>query len=115
MIEEGTQDQIKESILGNMTFHPDPPMLKKVKHAFEAQGCDVQVVTVKFYQCGKGNTFHQWPVIVVTFFSHRSVEGAMAKTLRAVRAARLSMFQFNDHGKREDGSHAYAVELREHE
>jgi hypothetical protein len=115
MIEQGTHEEIKKSILGNMTFQPTADTLKQVKKCFEAQELKVQVTTIKYYQCGKGNSFHQWPVVVVTFFSKRTVQGAMAKTLRAIRAARLSMYQFNDHGKREDGTHAYAVELREHE
>jgi hypothetical protein len=115
MIEEGTREQIKNSILGNLTFNPDAAMLKRVQKCFEAEELKVQVATVKYYQCGKGNAFSQWPVVVITFFSKRTVQGAMAKTLRAARAARLTMYQFNDHGKRDDGTHAYAVELREHE
>jgi hypothetical protein len=115
MIEAGTPDEIKESILGNLAFRPDLPLLKKVRAAFEGQECKVDAVTVKEYSCGTKNTRCNWSVIVVTFNSKRTVQGAMAKALRAIRAARLSMYQFNDFGKRADGLHSYAVELRENE
>jgi hypothetical protein len=115
MIESGTMEEIKQSILGNLTFQPNTDTLDKVKKCFEGQELKVLVVTVKHYQCGKGNTFCQWPVVVVTFTTKRPLQGAFAKTMRAIRAARLSMYQFNDHGKREDGTHCYAVELRENE
>lgn len=116
MIETGTPDEIKQSILGNLAFRPDMEMLKKVKKCFEAQEVKVVTVSVKEYQCGKGkgHAFSQWPVVVVTFQTKRTLQGAFAKALRAIRAARLSMYQFNDHGSNE-GIHTYAVELREHE
>lgn len=115
MIETGTPDEIKESILGNLAFRPDLPLLKKVRAAFEAQECKVDAVTVKEYQCGSKSTLCSWSVVVVTFTTKRTVQGALAKALRAIRAARLSMYQFNDFGKKADGMHSYAVELRENE
>jgi hypothetical protein len=116
MIEAGSHEQIKESILGNLTFRPDLPLLKRVRKCFEDQEFKVQAVTVKNYKCGgRNSTLYEWPVVVVTFTSKRTVQGAMAKTLRAIRAARLSMYQFNDFGKKPDGMYSYAVELRENE
>jgi hypothetical protein len=115
MIEHGTPDEIKESILGNLAFRPDLPLLKQVRKCFEAQELKVEAVTTKDYQCGSKNTLCHWSVVVVTFATKRTVQGALAKALRAVRAARLSMYQFNDFGKQPDGMHNYAVELREHE
>lgn len=116
MIEAGTREQIKESILGNLTFRPDLPLLKKVRKAFEDQEFKVEAVTVKEYTCGgRKAAIYNWAVIVVTFTSRRTVQGAMAKTLRAIRAARLSMYQFNDFGRKPDGMHSYGVELRENE
>lgn len=116
MIETGTPDQIKESILGNLAFRPDLDLLKRVRKCFEGQELKVDAVTVKEYQCGgRKSALCQWSVVVVTFSSKRTVQGAMAKALRAIRAARLSMYQFNDFGKKPDGMHSYSVELRENE
>jgi hypothetical protein len=115
MIETGTPDEIKESILGNLAFRPDMPMLKRVRKCFEAQELKVDVVTIKSYQCGTYHRTCYWPVIVVTFATKRTMQGALAKALRAIRAARLSMYQFNDFGKKDDGMHSYSVELRENE
>jgi hypothetical protein len=115
MIEAGTRDQIKESILGNLVFQPDLPLMKRVRACFEDQECKVDAVTTKEYKCGHKSSACQWLVIVVTFTSKRSVQGALAKALRAIRAARLSMYQFNDFGCNTDGTHRYAVELRENE
>jgi hypothetical protein len=117
MIETGTPDEIKESILGNLAFRPDLPLLKHVRKCFEAQELKVDVVTTKEYQCGSKNTRCNWSVVTVTFATKRTVQGALAKALRAIRAARLSMYQFNDFGrfKRDDGMHSYSVELRENE
>jgi hypothetical protein len=117
MIEAGTPDEIKESILGNMTWRPDLDLLKKTRKAFEAQEFEVAVVTTKTYETSgkRSNAYSQWPVISVSFTSKRSLEGAMSKTLRAVRSLRLSMFQFTNNGKAKDGSYAYVVELRERE
>ena len=122
MIEHGTPDEIKESILGNLSFRPDLDLLKKVRKCFEAQELKVETVTVKDYQITgeKSGVYsravYTWSVVVVKFSSKRTVQGAMAKALRAIRAARLSMYQFNDFGKNErDELHSYAVELREHE
>lgn len=111
MIESGTRDEIKESILGNLAWNPDLDMLKLVRRCFEQQGVTVEVVTVKQYSCGQRSMFH-WNVIAVSMRTKRDIEGAMAKTLRAVRAARLALYQFTVEGKSEDGLNGYVVELR---
>ena len=116
MIETGTPDEIKESILGNMTWQPDLDTLKRVKVCFEAQELKTLVVNVKTYQLNqKKAQFQTWPVVVVSFSTKRDISGAMAKLLRAVKAARLSLFQFNVTGVSSEGHRTYSAELRERE
>jgi hypothetical protein len=116
MIEIGTPDELKLSILGNVCWSPTPDDCIVVKKAFEAQDLTVTQCFVTSLQPGvpryRPNVF---PTIKVYFQTKRGVEGAMAKTMRALRALRLSMFQFTEETPPKMSKEAikvYSVEMR---
>jgi hypothetical protein len=131
MITEGTRDDFKKSILGNLTFRPDAKLLRRVQECFVDEDFDVVSTGVKEYtHKPKGGYVDclpfssiggalTWQVVRITFKSSRATEdGVLVKTLRATRRARLNLYQFSRHCVAvENGIFAinlYVAELREH-
>jgi hypothetical protein len=115
MIETGTPDELKRSILGSVYWTPLQSDCITVKKAFEAQGVKVtQCFITNGVLSVKGFAGSRFQTIKVYFQTKRGVEGAMAKSMRAIRAVRLAMFQFTDEtpGMSHDSVKVYSVEMR---
>lgn len=117
MIETGTTDQIKDSILGNIAWTPGPEDCLRVKEAFEAQDLKVTTCFVKPLQTERRyasyglTTGH---VIRLFFQTKRDTEGAMAKSKRAIRSLRLAMCHFSEETPKmsSEAIKVYSVEVR---
>jgi hypothetical protein len=117
MIEAGTCDELKESILGNMAWSPNAEDLVRVKAAFVAQELEVTKCFITFQETGKGDSFSVAHTIKVSFKTKRAADGAFAKTQRAIRALRWSMCGWTEDTPRAtaDAIKVYSVEIRGHD
>jgi hypothetical protein len=107
MIEQGTPEQFKDSVLGNIGFSVTPALLRRVRMTLEAE--DFKVIQVFLT-----TTLSKMTTIVAFVVINRQPDGALAKVIRATRAARLSLYQFEPQAT---GSvlTTYRVELRGNE
>lgn len=115
MIETGTPDQLKLSVLGNLGWTPTPDDCIPVKKAFEAQDLKVTHCFVTNLVPGKAwYRKNEFATIKVFFQTKRGPDGAMAKALRAIRTLRLAMFQFTDETPRmsKEAVKVYSAEMR---
>lgn len=117
MIEAGTCDELKESILGNIAWHPDADDLVRTKEAFEAQDLEVTHCFVKFQSAGKGDSYSIGHTIKVQFQTKRGPDGAFAKAMRAIRTLRWSLCDWTEETPRmsPEATKVYSVEIRGHD
>lgn len=117
MIEAGTCDELKESILGNIAWHPDADDLLRTKEAFEREDLKVTHCFIKEGLVTKTSFPNIQKTIKVYFNTKRDVEGALAKARRAIRSLRLAMCQFDEETPRmsHEAVKVYSLEIRGHD
>src|SRR3954467_13856034 len=112
MIETGTTDELKESVLGNLGWAPDNADLVRTKRAFENEGVEVTQCFIKQNPVGKGDRYTVAHTIKVYFQTKRSPDAALTMTKRATRALRLAMCAFTEEtpGMSPAGTKVYTAE-----
>lgn len=117
MIEAGTCDELKESILGNIAWFPDADDLLRTKKAFEAQDLKVTRCFITFGGTGSRDSLSIAHTIKVYFQTKRGAEGAFAKTQRAIRSLRWALCGWTEETPRmgPEAVKVYTVQIRGHD
>lgn len=117
MIETGTTDEFKQSVLGNIAWAPSDADLIRTKKAFEAQDLEVAHCFVNVRMRLVVPVHEACHTIKVRFVTKRNMEGALFMAKRAVRSLRLALCAFNEEtpGLFPGVVRTYTVEIRGHD
>lgn len=117
MIADGTTDQLKESILGNVCWRPDEDDVYEVTKAFEAEDLKVSSCFVMHNRTLGKYTSELFCTVMVYCETRRGHEGAVAKILRATRRARVALYRYDNQtpGASRAATKVYRVEVRGHD
>lgn len=96
MIEEGTDEEIKENILKHLLWEPSPKEVIAAQRSFTQEADKNTLVVAELVEFEmRAAKRHQpnYPVIKVQFKSHRPRGAVVAKSVRAARRARLALYR----------------------